>query len=122
MGAAAGVAIGRRPNRYVMFLQMGPGWVSEEIDFTLNTVRAALGSRMLEERLRGGLSKAAEIQESLLVEEPPAFSGYDIAARSVAAEEVGGDFYDFLAFDDELLGFEALEDQIFAQPLRANMA
>ena len=104
-GAAAGVAIGRRPNRYVMFLQMGAGWVREELDFTLNTVRAALGSRMVEERLRGGLTEAAQIQQSLLVEEPPAFSGYDIAARSVQAEEVGGDFYDFIAFDDELLGF-----------------
>jgi sigma-B regulation protein RsbU (phosphoserine phosphatase) len=105
LGAAAGVAIGRRPNRYVMFLQMEPGWVSEELDFTLNTVRAALGSRMVEERLRGGLTEAAQIQQSLLVEEPPAFSGYDIAARSLPAEEVGGDFFDFQAFDDELLGF-----------------
>src|SRR4029079_5329813 len=49
--------------------------------------------------------KAAGIQESLLVEEPPDFAGYEIASHSVAAEEVGGDFYDFLVFDDELLGF-----------------
>jgi sigma-B regulation protein RsbU (phosphoserine phosphatase) len=103
-GAAAGVAIGRRPNRYILLFLLGPGWVSEELDFTLNTVRAALGSRMVEERLRGGLTEAAQIQQSLLVEEPPTFGGYDIAARSVAAEEVGGDFYDFQAFDDELLG------------------
>jgi len=104
-GAAAGVAIGRRPNRYVLLFLLGPGWVREELDFTLNAVRVALGSRMVEERLRGGLTEAAQIQQSLLVEEPPTFSGYDIAARSVAAEEVGGDFFDFLAFDDELLGF-----------------
>jgi len=102
--AAAGVAIGRRPNRYVLLLLLGAGWVREELDFTLNTVRAALGSRMVEERLRGGLTEAAQIQQSLLVEEPPTFSGYDVAARSVAAEEVGGDFFDFLAFDHELLG------------------
>ena len=44
------------------------------------------------------------IQQSLLVEEPPPFAGYEIAARSVPAEEVGGDFFDFLPFDDELLG------------------
>jgi sigma-B regulation protein RsbU (phosphoserine phosphatase) len=104
-GAAAGVAIGRRPDRYVLLLLLGTGWVREELDFTLNTVRAALGSRMVEERLRGGLTEAAQIQQSLLVEEPPPFSGYDIAARSLPAEEVGGDFFDFLPFDDELLGF-----------------
>jgi len=104
-GPSAGVAIGRRPNRYVLFFLLGAGWVREELDFTLNTVRVSLGSRMVEERLRGGLTEAARIQESLLVEEPPDFAGYEIASHSVAAEEVGGDFYDFLVFDDELLGF-----------------
>jgi len=104
-GASAAVAIGRRPNRYVMFFLLGPGWVREELDFALNTVRAALGSRLADERLRGGLTEAAQIQQSLLVEDPPDFTGYEIAAHSVAAEEVGGDFFDFLAFDDELLGF-----------------
>lgn len=104
-GPAAAVAIGRRPNRYVLLLLLGPGWVGEELDFTLNTVRAALGSRMVEERLRGGLTEAAHIQQSLLMDDPPPFSGYEIAARSLPAEEVGGDFFDFLAFDDELLGF-----------------
>jgi sigma-B regulation protein RsbU (phosphoserine phosphatase) len=104
-GAAAGVAIGRRPHRYVLFLLLGTGWVREELDFTLNTVRAALGARMVEERLRGGMIEAAEIQQSLLLEEAPTFSGYEIAARSLPAEEVGGDFFDFLPFDHELLGF-----------------
>jgi sigma-B regulation protein RsbU (phosphoserine phosphatase) len=104
-GAAAAVAFGRRPNRYVLFLLLGAGWVREELDFTLNTVRAALGSRLVEERLRGGLTEAAQIQQSLLLEEPPDFSGYELAARSMQAEEVGGDFFDFIVFDDELLGF-----------------
>ena len=45
--------------------------------------------------MRGSFAEAAEIQQSLLVEEPPDFPGYDIACRSVPADEVGGDFYDF---------------------------
>jgi sigma-B regulation protein RsbU (phosphoserine phosphatase) len=44
------------------------------------------------------------IQQSLLLEEPPGFPGYDVACRSVPAEEVGGDFYDFASFDGESLG------------------
>jgi phosphoserine phosphatase RsbU/P len=104
-GASAGVAIGRRPNRYVVFFLLGAGWVREELDFALNTVRAALGSRLADERLRGGINEAAHIQQSLLMEEPPDFKGYEIAAHSVAAEEVGGDFFDYVPFDDELLGF-----------------
>jgi sigma-B regulation protein RsbU (phosphoserine phosphatase) len=102
-GPAAALAVGRRPNRYLIFFLLHAGWVREELDFTLNTVRAALGSRLTDERLRGGLTEAARIQQSLL-EEPPAFAGYEIAARSVPAEEVGGDFYDFLPLDEELLG------------------
>jgi sigma-B regulation protein RsbU (phosphoserine phosphatase) len=59
---------------------------------------------LLEERLRGSLREAAEIQQSLLVEEAPEFPGFDIACRSIPAEEVGGDFFDFLPVGDELLG------------------
>ncbi|HVR69711.1 MAG TPA: PP2C family protein-serine/threonine phosphatase [Vicinamibacteria bacterium] len=103
-GPAAGVAVGRKPDRFVLLFLLGPGWVREELDFALNTVRAALGARLMEERLRGGLTEAARIQQSLLVEEPPPFAGYDIAARSLPAEEVGGDFFDFLPFDDGMIG------------------
>ena len=103
-GPAAGIAVGRKPDRYVLLFLLEPGWVREELDFALNTVRAALGARLIEERLRGGLNEAARIQQSLLVEEPPPFAGYQIAARSLAAEEVGGDFFDFHTFDHELMG------------------
>jgi sigma-B regulation protein RsbU (phosphoserine phosphatase) len=101
----AGVVIGRRPERHVILFVLKDGWVREELDFTLNTVRAALGSRLMEERVRGNFRQAAEIQQSLLVDEPPPFPGFQMAARSQPAEEVGGDFYDFLPFpEDDLLG------------------
>jgi sigma-B regulation protein RsbU (phosphoserine phosphatase) len=103
-GPAAGLAVGRKPDRFVLLFVLDPGWVREELDFALNTVRAALGARLMEERLRGGLTEAARIQQSLLMEEPPPFAGYEIAARSLPAEEVGGDFFDFLPFADEVLG------------------
>jgi hypothetical protein len=99
----AGVVVGSRPTRHLLFFLLGDGWVREELDFTLNTVRAALGSRFLEERVRGSFRQAAEIQQSLLVEEPPEFPGFELAARSVAAEEVGGDFYDFLSLEEDAL-------------------
>jgi sigma-B regulation protein RsbU (phosphoserine phosphatase) len=100
----AAVVVGRRPKRHVMLFELGPRWVMEELDFALNTVRAALGSRLVDEHVRGNLEQAAQIQQSLLLDEPPPFAGFDIACRSVAAEEVGGDFYDFHSFGDELLG------------------
>lgn len=101
----AAVAIGRRPARHVLLFALADGWALEEVDFALNTVRAALGSRLVDARAQGTFREAAEIQQSLLVEEPPDFHGYEIACRSVPAEEVGGDFYDFQVFDNDLLGF-----------------
>ena len=101
---SAAVAVGVRPSRHVLWFALRKGWVREELDFALNTIRAALGSRLADERVRGSFRQAAQIQQSLLLDEPPAFPGYELAARSVAAEEVGGDFYDFFSFGDELLG------------------
>ena len=101
---SAAVAVGVRPSRHVLWFALRKKWIREELDFALNTIRAALGSRLADERVRGSFRQAAQIQQSLLLDEPPAFKGYEIAARSIAAEEVGGDFYDFFTFGDELLG------------------
>ena len=43
---------------------------------------------------------AAEIQQTLLPEIPPATPGYHWAARMEAARQVGGDFYDFVTTDE----------------------
>jgi len=96
--------VGRRPHRYAIFLVLADGWQMDELDFALNTIRASLDARLVDARVRGSFREAAEIQQSLLVEEPPEFGGYDLAARSVAADEVGGDFYDFEDFGSDMLG------------------
>lgn len=45
------------------------------------------------------LQIAAEIQQSFLPETLPDIRGFDIAARSVMAKEVGGDFFDVIPFE-----------------------
>ncbi len=100
----AALFVGKKPKRSILFFLLDSGWSREELDFALNTVRAALGARLVEERLRGSMKEAAEIQQSLLLDEPPLFSDFDIACRSIPAEEVGGDFFDFIAFEDQLVG------------------
>jgi len=103
-GPSAAIVVGKRPRRHVLVFLVDDGWVSEELDFTLNAVRAALGARLRDERVRGRFREAMAIQQSLLLDEPPSFDGYEIACRSIPAEEVGGDFYDFASFDGESLG------------------
>jgi sigma-B regulation protein RsbU (phosphoserine phosphatase) len=43
---------------------------------------------------------AAQIQQDLLPKSPPRLEGYDIAACSIAAQMVGGDYYDFVRAHD----------------------
>ncbi len=101
--AVAGLLVGHRPQRAALVFLLADGWQMEELDFALNTIRAALDARLVDARVRGSFREAAEIQQSLL-EEPPQFPGYELACRSLAAEEVGGDFYDFHDLGDGVLG------------------
>jgi serine phosphatase RsbU (regulator of sigma subunit) len=103
--AAAGLVVGRLPQRACFFFLLDNGWDMEELDFALNTIRAALDARLSDARVRGSVREAAEIQRSLLLDRPPAFPGFDLACRSVATEEVGGDFYDFHEMGEDILGF-----------------
>jgi len=101
----AACVVGRHPRRYVYVFLLADGFVAEEIDFTLNTLRASLSSRLMEERLQGGLREAAEIQASLLPDTAPSFPPFEMAQRSHPAEEVGGDFFDYRnVLADEILG------------------
>ena len=102
--AVAGLIVGQRPQRYAILFVLADGWQLEEVDFALNTIRASLDARLVDQRVRGSFREAAEIQQSLLVEEPPEFPGYELAARSVPADEVGGDFYDFYDLGEGTLG------------------
>ncbi len=57
-----------------------------------------------EQRHARQLALATQIQMSFLPPDPPRLNGWDIAALSVPAREVGGDFYDFFLGPDGKLG------------------
>jgi serine phosphatase RsbU (regulator of sigma subunit) len=52
-------------------------------------------------RMEEELKIAHDIQVSMLPEKAPEIEGLRIAARSIPAREVGGDFYDFVTMDGE---------------------
>lgn len=101
---AAGLVVGRRPHRYVMFFLLDRTSPREPVDFALNMLRAAFALHLLEERNRRGLEQAREIQDGLLRADPPSFAGFELACRSVPADTVGGDFFDFMPLGPDLLG------------------
>ncbi len=56
-------------------------------------------------RMEEDLSVARDLQASMLPADCPEVEGYQIAARSTPAREVGGDFFDFIEIGEDKLGF-----------------
>src|SRR6266487_6041206 len=56
------------------------------------------------ERIEQELRVARLIQQTLLPKDLPALPGWKLARYYQPAREVGGDFYDFISFDDGRLG------------------
>jgi PAS domain S-box-containing protein len=68
----------------------------------IETIRDITERREMEGRLarsNAELQIAAEIQKSFLPEVIPQMAGVDIAARTVMAKEVGGDFFDVIPYE-----------------------
>jgi len=67
---------------------------------------ARLFERQIErERLARELAIARDVQQRLLPQRLPTCPHLDIAVLSAPAQEVGGDYYDFVQLDDERLAF-----------------
>jgi hypothetical protein len=69
---------------------------------SIETVRDITERREMEARLarsNAELQIAAEIQRSFLPETIPQIPGFDVAARTVMAKEVGGDFFDVIPYE-----------------------
>ena len=56
------------------------------------------------ERLHRDVQMARDIQTGLLPDSAPAVAGYDLAGCSVPAEMVGGDYFDYIEFEDGRVG------------------
>lgn len=73
-----------------------------DVTGAIETIRDITERREMEGRLarsNAELQIAAEIQKSFLPEVIPQITGFDIAARTVMAKEVGGDFFDVIPFE-----------------------
>lgn len=100
----AAIVIRSPEKRWIAVFELLDGWQREEVIFSLNAIRTAINQRLLSEAVNSELEQAAQIQRSLLPQQPPEIPGYDIAFRTQPTEIVGGDFYDFFDFDDEIFG------------------
>lgn len=94
-------------------MKSGKFYNSQDIDL-LTTISnqgavAIENARLFEEnlekqRMEEELAIGRELQMSMLPASCPQMKGFEIAAVSNSAREVGGDFYDFIEIDDDILG------------------
>ena len=72
--------------------------------YALNTIRHVINLKLRQQALFDILLEAREIQVSLLPKSDPKFAHYDIHGRSIPAEVVGGDLYDYIQVSEGDLG------------------
>ncbi len=100
----AAITVVSKDQRWIFIFDLMSGWIREEIELCLNAVRTVLSYRLTSEAVKSEMEQAAQIQQSLLPLTPPEIDWLTIAGRSVPAEMVGGDLYDYYNFDNDVFG------------------
>jgi sigma-B regulation protein RsbU (phosphoserine phosphatase) len=104
LGAHRFAAIAAGDEDYVVAFDVAPHLSREDILFSLNLVRYAINQRLRAERFESLIVEAQRIQQSILPQRAPQYEGFDIWGKTVPAEIVSGDFYDFIPVSDNILG------------------
>jgi sigma-B regulation protein RsbU (phosphoserine phosphatase) len=77
---------------------------NDQLTQAYNELKAAQEQLVIKERLERELAIARQIQESILPNSLPQLDGFDIAALTIPARAVGGDYYDFIPIDRRRFG------------------
>jgi serine phosphatase RsbU (regulator of sigma subunit)/anti-sigma regulatory factor (Ser/Thr protein kinase) len=78
--------------------------IGEAFNEIMRNLRITQGQLTDQTRLRRELQLAQEIQNALLPKQVPRLEGFDMDAAYRAAQEVGGDYYDFFEVDEHAIG------------------
>ena len=104
LGARRFCAISVGNEDYIIAINVSPSLVRVDILFSLNLIRYAINQRIRTQWYESLIVEAQRIQQSILPQRIPQYAGFDIWGRTVAAEVVSGDFYDFIPVSDSILG------------------
>jgi serine phosphatase RsbU (regulator of sigma subunit) len=104
IGAQRFAAIAVADENYLLSFDVAPALSRDDILFSLNLVRYAINQKLRAQWLESMMVEAQRIQASILPQRIPQYAGYDIWGRTVPAEIVSGDFYDFIPVSDNVLG------------------
>jgi phosphoserine phosphatase RsbU/P len=104
LGARRFCAITVADEDYIIAFNVSPELGREDILFSLNLIRYAINQKVRAQWYESLIVEAQRIQQSILPQRVPQYAGYDIWGRTVPAEIVSGDFYDFIPVSDNVLG------------------
>ena len=104
LGAQRFCAISVGDEDYIIAFNVAAELGREDILFSLNLIRYAINQRIRTQWYESLIVEAQRIQQSILPSRIPQYAGYDIWGRTVAAEVVSGDFYDYIPVSDSILG------------------
>jgi len=101
----AAFLVGQNPSYIMSFgVRRRDENTEEDLHFILETIRAAVQLKLRQSVLEDQLRQAQTIQQGLLPREMPSLPGFELAAVSYPAEEVGGDVYDAQPIEDGVVG------------------
>jgi sigma-B regulation protein RsbU (phosphoserine phosphatase) len=104
LGARRFCAIAVGDEDYILAFDVSPELSREDILFSLNLVRYTISQKVRTQKYESLIVESQRIQQSILPQRVPQYAGYDIWGRTVPAEIVSGDFYDFIPVSDNILG------------------
>ncbi len=98
----AAVMVGVEPT-YIMSFGIREREEVDELHLILQTIRTSVGLKLRQGNLESKIRQARQIQQSLLPRCMPELPGFEFAAESIPAEEVGGDVYDAQFVEDGVI-------------------
>ncbi|HEX2834940.1 MAG TPA: PP2C family protein-serine/threonine phosphatase [Thermoanaerobaculia bacterium] len=104
LGAHRFCAIAVGDEDYIIAFNVSESLSREDILFSLNLIRYAINQRIRTHWYESLIVEAQRIQQSILPSRIPQYAGYDIWGRTVPAEIISGDFYDFIPVSENVLG------------------
>jgi sigma-B regulation protein RsbU (phosphoserine phosphatase) len=104
LGANRFCAIAVGDEDYIIAFNVSASLSREDILFSLNLIRYAINQRIRTHWYESLIVEAQRIQQSILPSRVPQYAGYDIWGRTVPAEIISGDFYDFIPVSENVLG------------------
>ncbi|MGA7615648.1 MAG: PP2C family protein-serine/threonine phosphatase [Thermoanaerobaculia bacterium] len=104
LGAQRFAAISVGDENYILSFSVPPDVIRDDVLFSLNLIRYSINQKLRAERLEAFIAEAQMIQQSILPQRIPIYEGYDIWGKTLPAEIVSGDYYDFIPVSESILG------------------